>query len=81
MCVNLSIFAKFTQTRSRKFYLHKLDLNRVILLESCGKILQAILAGKSCRKLLQENCHFLFERTENQNFNINNINPYEFFHC
>ena len=55
MCVNLSIFAKFTQTRSRKFHLQKLDLNRVILQESCGKFLQEILAGKYCWELLREN--------------------------
>ena len=54
MCVNLSIFAKFTQTRSRKFYLHKLDLNRVVLEESCLKFLRENLAGNSCRKILRE---------------------------
>ena len=58
MCVNLSIFAKFTQTRSRKFYLHKLDLNRVVLEESCLKFLRenlaGILAGKSCGNFLWE---------------------------
>ena len=40
MCINLSILAKFTQTRSRKIYLHKLW--------------EFFLAGNSCRKFLWE---------------------------
>ena len=51
VCVNLSILAKFTQTRSRKIYLNKLDLNRAFLLE----ILRENVVGKCCRKILWEN--------------------------
>ena len=54
MCVNLSTFCKFTQTRSKKIYLHKLDLNRVILQDSWRKLLWEIVAGKSCGKILRE---------------------------
>ena len=63
MCVNLSILAKFTQTRSRQIYLNKLDLNRAFLLEileenvvgkSCMKILWENIAGNSCGKILLE---------------------------
>ena len=41
--------------RYRKFYLHKLDLNRVVLEEYCLKFLRETLAGKTCGKFLQEN--------------------------
>ena len=48
MCVNSSILAKFTQTGSRKIYLHKLDLNRAFLLE----ILQENIVGNSAGNLV-----------------------------
>ena len=52
VCVNLSILAKYTQIRSRKIYLNKLDLNRAFLLEMLWEMLWEIVAGKSCRKIL-----------------------------
>ena len=68
--VNPTCVNKFFKTRSRKFYLHKLDLNRVIMQRSCGKLLWEILAGgkllqenlvgKSCGKFLGNSCGKLF---------------------
>ena len=55
MCVHLSILAKFTQTRSKKIYLNKLDLNRAFLLEMLWEMLWENLVGKYCGKILWEN--------------------------
>ena len=52
MCVNLSVLAQFTQARSRKIYLHMLDLNRAILLKMLWEILYRRSCGTSSRNFV-----------------------------